>query len=250
MKLWTCFSARVNSNFLESSATRKAVQPAPYVKAFLERRKTERREKEKFFASEIEFKNSKLWKLWNLHHLSPFFVLLFLVSLLILVERDCITLSLKICCVKLTMIPVLTAMPRPQYVFGTISPKPTLKNVIAMSHMEFKRLACSSSWNLNMSFGGIANYFQNQFSQSKVDDKWIHEIMTLISFFLFWRKMWRSKSFRFSFFNLISCVLYEFDSDRIWFVIVYSPPFRMSELYHVRNKYLERYHHIQHIKKW
>lgn len=40
-------------------------------------------------------------------------------------------------------------MPRPQYVLGTISPKPTLKNVIAISHMEFNKLACSSSWNLN-----------------------------------------------------------------------------------------------------
>ena len=44
--------------------------------------------------------------------------------------------------------PVVTAMPRPQYVFGTISPKPTLKNVIAISHIAFKRFACSSSWNL------------------------------------------------------------------------------------------------------
>lgn len=45
----------------------------------------------------------------------------------------------------LTIIPVLTAIPRPQYVFGTISPKPTLKNVIAISHIAFKRFACSSS---------------------------------------------------------------------------------------------------------
>lgn len=49
---------------------------------------------------------------------------------------------------KLTIIPVVTAMPRPQYVFGTMSPKPTLRNVIAISHMAFNRLACSSSWNL------------------------------------------------------------------------------------------------------
>lgn len=47
------------------------------------------------------------------------------------------------------MIPVLTAIPRPQYVFGTISPKPTLKNVIAISHIAFSRFACSSSWNLH-----------------------------------------------------------------------------------------------------
>lgn len=50
---------------------------------------------------------------------------------------------------QLTIIPVLTAMPLPQYVLGTMSPKPTLKNVIAISHIEFNKLACSSSWNLN-----------------------------------------------------------------------------------------------------
>lgn len=50
---------------------------------------------------------------------------------------------------KLTIMPVLTAIPRPQYVFGTMSPKPTLRKVIAISHMEFNRLACSSSWNLS-----------------------------------------------------------------------------------------------------
>lgn len=44
--------------------------------------------------------------------------------------------------------PVLTAIPLPQYVFGTMSPKPTLKNVIAINHMAFNKLACSSSWNL------------------------------------------------------------------------------------------------------
>lgn len=41
---------------------------------------------------------------------------------------------------KLTMIPVLTAMPRPQYVFGTMSPKPTLKNVIAISLLWPKQM--------------------------------------------------------------------------------------------------------------
>jgi hypothetical protein len=30
MKLWTCFSARVSSNFLETTATSNAVQPAPF----------------------------------------------------------------------------------------------------------------------------------------------------------------------------------------------------------------------------
>ena len=29
MKLWTCFSALVSSNFLDTTATSKAVQPAP-----------------------------------------------------------------------------------------------------------------------------------------------------------------------------------------------------------------------------
>ena len=29
MKLWTCFSALVSSSFLETTATRRAVQPAP-----------------------------------------------------------------------------------------------------------------------------------------------------------------------------------------------------------------------------
>lgn len=50
--------------------------------------------------------------------------------------------------IRLTIIPTLTAIPRPQYVLGTISPNPTLRNVIAISHIEFKRFACSSSWNL------------------------------------------------------------------------------------------------------
>lgn len=48
-------------------------------------------------------------------------------------------------CEKLTIIPVLTAIPLPQYVFGTMSPKPTDRNVIAISHMAFSKLACSSS---------------------------------------------------------------------------------------------------------
>lgn len=30
MKLWTCFSARVSSSFLDTTATRRAVQPAPW----------------------------------------------------------------------------------------------------------------------------------------------------------------------------------------------------------------------------
>lgn len=43
---------------------------------------------------------------------------------------------------------MLTAMPLPQYVLGTISPKPTLRKVIAISHIALSRFACSSSWNL------------------------------------------------------------------------------------------------------
>lgn len=39
------------------------------------------------------------------------------------------------------MIPVLTAIPRPQYVLGTISPNPTLKNVIAINHILFSKFA-------------------------------------------------------------------------------------------------------------
>lgn len=41
----------------------------------------------------------------------------------------------------LTVIPVLTAIPLPQYVLGTISPNPTLKNVIAINHIEFNKFA-------------------------------------------------------------------------------------------------------------
>lgn len=33
MKLWTCFSARVSSNFRETTATNNAVQPAPFNKS-------------------------------------------------------------------------------------------------------------------------------------------------------------------------------------------------------------------------
>lgn len=52
-------------------------------------------------------------------------------------------------CPVLTIIPVETAIPRPQYVLGTMSPKPTLRKVMAMSHMALRRFACSSSWNLS-----------------------------------------------------------------------------------------------------
>lgn len=45
----------------------------------------------------------------------------------------------------LTTMPHVNVMPRPQYVFGTKSPYPTHKNVIAVSHMEFNKFACSSS---------------------------------------------------------------------------------------------------------
>lgn len=42
--------------------------------------------------------------------------------------------------------PVVTAMPLPQYVLGTISPYPTERNVMDINHIVFNRLACSSSW--------------------------------------------------------------------------------------------------------
>ena len=51
----------------------------------------------------------------------------------------------------LTMMPVVTAIPLPQYVLGTMSPYPTLRNVMAISHMVLSRLACSSSWYLHRS---------------------------------------------------------------------------------------------------
>lgn len=57
-------------------------------------------------------------------------------------------MEIPVCSNQLTIIPVVTAIPRPQYVLGTMSPKPTLKKVIAINHMEFSKLACSSSWNL------------------------------------------------------------------------------------------------------
>ena len=45
----------------------------------------------------------------------------------------------------LTTIPHVSVIPRPQYVLGTISPYPTHKKVIAVSHIEFNKFACSSS---------------------------------------------------------------------------------------------------------
>lgn len=49
---------------------------------------------------------------------------------------------------QLTMVPTVRVMPRPQYVFGTMSPYPMLRRVMATSHMAFNKLAWSSSWNL------------------------------------------------------------------------------------------------------
>lgn len=51
-------------------------------------------------------------------------------------------------CNLLTTIPQVRVIPRPQYVFGTMSPYPTHKNVMAVSHMAFSKFECSSSWNL------------------------------------------------------------------------------------------------------
>lgn len=50
-------------------------------------------------------------------------------------------------CIHTTM-PHVRVMPRPQYVLGTISPYPTHRKVIAVSHIEFNKFAWSSSWNL------------------------------------------------------------------------------------------------------
>lgn len=44
----------------------------------------------------------------------------------------------------------MSVIPRPQYVFGTMSPYPTHKNVMAVNHMAFSKFACSSSWNLQI----------------------------------------------------------------------------------------------------
>lgn len=41
----------------------------------------------------------------------------------------------------LTMVPVAIAILRPQYVFGTISPYPIDRNVMAIIHIEFNILA-------------------------------------------------------------------------------------------------------------
>lgn len=58
----------------------------------------------------------------------------------------------------LTTIPQVNVIPRPQYVFGTISPYPTHKKVMAVSHMEFSKFECSSSWNLKLGEGiGMVN---------------------------------------------------------------------------------------------
>lgn len=89
---------------------------------------------------------------WKIHHRRDFFMFVQRASSGWLRAVDCTRSYFQ-----LTIIPVLTAMPRPQYVLGTMSPKPTLKNVIAISHIEFNKLACSSSWNLNWIF------FWNQF---------------------------------------------------------------------------------------
>jgi hypothetical protein len=74
----------------------------------------------------------------------------------------------------LTIIPVVTAIPLPQYVLGTISPYPTLKNVMAISHMVFSKLACSASWYLeirNQAQGGSSR----RRNQSNRILSWIEE---------------------------------------------------------------------------
>lgn len=46
----------------------------------------------------------------------------------------------------LTMTPTDRAIPRPQYVLGTMSPYPMERNVMAIIHIELRMLACSASW--------------------------------------------------------------------------------------------------------
>lgn len=214
MKLWTCFSALVSSSFLDRSATRNAVHPAPYATS-IERKIT--------LKLVLKIKTLRLWKI------HPLILMLSTSSyFLIVVERFY---------AQLTMIPVLTAMPRPQYVFGTISPKPTLKNVIAISHMELRRLACSSSWNLNHKF-----IFGKSISLVRKQER------AFISFFFreketFHTWLESSKNRRAT--NRIIDTFY-LTSDQVF----YLPPFRMSRWCHGHNKCSARYHHIQHIKKW
>lgn len=66
-----------------------------------------------------------VWRMRSLFHL----ISVFRIQILILAMW-------KIACVKLTMMPVLTAMPLPQYVLGTMSPNPTERNVIAISLLQ------------------------------------------------------------------------------------------------------------------
>lgn len=56
-----------------------------------------------------------------------------------------VLVSVGINCNILTTMPHVNVMPRPQYVFGTISPYPTHRNVIAVSQKAFNMLANSSS---------------------------------------------------------------------------------------------------------
>lgn len=63
----------------------------------------------------------------------------------------------------LTTTPQVNVMPRPQYVFGTMSPYPTHKNVMAVSQNAFSRFANSSSWNLCEFFFCFFPFFRFKF---------------------------------------------------------------------------------------
>lgn len=61
---------------------------------------------------------------------------------------------------ELTIIPQTTVMPRPQYVFGTISPYPTHKNVIAVNQSAFNILWNSLSKWLNHCTNSTKHFFR------------------------------------------------------------------------------------------
>lgn len=92
MKLWTCFSALVSSSFRDSSATRKAVHPAPCHWKQVKR-------KRHIWKLEFQiYKNKFLLRL-----LESFSILVSVVAVNVYKDGT-----------KLTIIPVLTAIPRPQ----------------------------------------------------------------------------------------------------------------------------------------
>lgn len=112
IKLWTCFSALVNSSFFATTATTKAVQPAPC--------ETIRR---------------------HGHNTQMCFAVR--VGGFLIVFPVCKGKN-KVSCVFLTIMPVRRQTPFPQYVFGTISPYPIVRNVIEINHMAPRKLLVMS----------------------------------------------------------------------------------------------------------